>query len=460
MDVIKGLEQEGVKVHKSVKETGRILGVGSFGTVVELNIKGFGGCAGKKIHDIFVPEGGFKFLIKECKLMSGLIHPDITKFLGVCLLPSSKFPALVMELMDYSFEDVIENKPATFEKLALTTMISIFIDVASGLAYLHSRTPRVLHRDLTARNVLLDKYMNAKITDFGNSRIIETTIAMKTMTQIPGTQVYMPPEALDVQSRYNDRLDIFSFGHLALYTLIREFPKDILPATYLAPDGKLVARNEVERRSKYMVKLNAALPEENHNLYHLTRQCLHNDPSKRPSSTDLGHWLQEILNFQQGDFQETIEDPYLSEEAVRVQLSLREMEKHLNEYPSDDIQYYEILFNEEGGARKQRKAEQELREASTEAETDDRLREEDISLLEKKSKSKTKGWRAYSFTIDYKKGTFQYNKPSMLGGKSNAIKLADITEIKEMKPNGIRFSFEVHFEGKNSPWELNVYSEV
>jgi hypothetical protein len=38
--------------------------------------------------------------------------------------------------------------------------------------------------------------------------------------------------------------------------------------------------------------------------------------------------------------------------------------------------------------------------------------------------------------------------------------LADITEIKELESNGIRFTFEVHFKGKESPWELNVYSEV
>ena len=40
------------------------------------------------------------------------------------------------------------------------------------------------------------------------------------------------------------------------------------------------------------------------------------------------------------------------------------------------------------------------------------------------------------------------------------ICLDDITEINELRPEGSNFMFEVHFKRKNSPWELNVYSEV
>ena len=43
----------------------------------------------------------------------------------------------------------------------------------------------------------------------------------QTLSQIPGTLVYMPPEALDDKHHYGPSLDIFSFGHLALFTLIQ-----------------------------------------------------------------------------------------------------------------------------------------------------------------------------------------------------------------------------------------------
>ena len=98
---------------------------------------------------------------------------------------------------------------------------SVLEGVASGLLYLHDRPSPVIHRDLTAKNVLLTSSLVAKITDMGNSRIIDMRPDQmaRTLTNLPGTLVYMPPEALDDRSRYGPSLDIFSFGHLALFTI-------------------------------------------------------------------------------------------------------------------------------------------------------------------------------------------------------------------------------------------------
>ncbi len=65
--------------------------------------------------------------------------------------------------------------------------------------------------------------MVAKISDLGNSRIVNIQPGQlaHTLSRVPGTPVYMPPEAFDNHSRYGPRLDLFSFGHLALYTLIQ-----------------------------------------------------------------------------------------------------------------------------------------------------------------------------------------------------------------------------------------------
>ena len=344
MNALKQLELENVKVYKNVRETGRQLGVGSFGSVVELVIKGEGSkrFAGKKIHEVLVSSGDTSLIVKECKLMSRLTHPNVAKFHGVCKLPSSTIPTLVMELMDQSLEDVIENKTVHY---IYTTAVSIFIDIASGLAFLHGRTPQVLHRDLTARNVLLDKQMNAKITDFGNSRIVDSMMVSKTMTQAPGTQVYMPPEALDAHSKYSDRLDIFSFGHLALYTLIREFPKDLLPATYTLSNDQLAARNEVERRGHYMEKLNRKLPEPDHYFYQMTMQCLHNDPKRRPASTELLYWLQELQSYEKGNFEDSDLYDYYEGADVgatrkeRVANTLRLMPNEINKRQEEPSEY-------------------------------------------------------------------------------------------------------------------------
>ena len=61
----------------------------------------------------------------------------------------------------------------------------------------------------------------AKITDMGNSRIVRPGQVARTLSALPGTLVYMPPEAQDDAHRYGPPLDIFSFGHLALFTFIQ-----------------------------------------------------------------------------------------------------------------------------------------------------------------------------------------------------------------------------------------------
>ena len=351
---MKALEQCNVRVYRNAKETGRKLGVGSFGSVVELKIRGEGNLkfAGKKLHEVLMVGGDTSRLVKECKLMSELRHPNIARFYGVCKLPTGTVPALVMELMDHSLEDIIESDTDHDSSFPLETTISIFIDIANGLAYLHSRNPQVLHRDLTARNVLLDKSMNAKITDFGNSRIVDATRLSKTMTQTPGTLVYMPPEALDAHSKYSDRLDIFSFGHLALYAIIREFPKSLLPATFNSANGELVARSELDRRKSYVEKLRTELPTADHPLYRLIEQCLHNNPSNRPTSTTTLHWLQEIQKLEKGEddviADETYEEikalnPDATKEERRV-MTLKNIEKSVKSRTMEDEEV-QVNFN-------------------------------------------------------------------------------------------------------------------
>ena len=98
---------------------------------------------------------------------------------------------------------------------------SSLVDVSRGLLYLHTQDPPVVHRDLSARNILLTSSLGAKISDLGNARIVNLQPGQlaRTLTRIPGTHVYMPPESFDQHSRYGPQLDIFSFGHTALFTL-------------------------------------------------------------------------------------------------------------------------------------------------------------------------------------------------------------------------------------------------
>ena len=149
--------------------------------------------------------------------MSSLCHPNITQFFGLCFLPGTQLPLLVMERLETSLDDLLEHMP----NIPLSLKCSILENVASGLLYLHKRNPPVIHRDLTSRNVLLTSSLAAKITDMGNSCIMRPGQMVRTLSKLPGTLVYMPPEAQDDTHRYGAYLDIFSFGHLALFTVIQ-----------------------------------------------------------------------------------------------------------------------------------------------------------------------------------------------------------------------------------------------
>ena len=185
-------------------------------------------CAGKKIHEALLDAGNVGVqdmaskYVQECQLMSDLRHPNITLFLGVCFLPNCPLPVLLMERLDGSLDELLETLP----NVPLVLKRSLFEDVAKGLLYLHKHEPQIVHRDLTAKNVLLTSSLVAKITDFGNSRIVSLQPGQlaRTLSSAPGTLVYMPPEALSDVSRYGPSLDVFSFGHLALFTLTQVIP--------------------------------------------------------------------------------------------------------------------------------------------------------------------------------------------------------------------------------------------
>ena len=99
--------------------------------------------------------------IKECQLIATIDHSNIVQFVGLCKLPlESELPLLVMELMesnlhDYLLDDANANIPSSLKQ-------SILEDVARGLSYLHNFRIPIIHRDLTASNVLLDSALIAK----------------------------------------------------------------------------------------------------------------------------------------------------------------------------------------------------------------------------------------------------------------------------------------------------------
>ena len=252
----------------NVRLTGIRIGAGAYGSVDEVAIPG-AICAAKKIHEIFLDRSeipaveirrSISQFVRECQLMSTLRHPNIVQFMGVCFFPGSQLPALVMERLLTSLHDLLDPEidpppppgaPKPFFPLSLKC--SILHNVADGLTYLHERSPPIIHRDLSARNVLLSSDMIAKIVDLGVARMAPRMRAAATMTKGPGAIVYMPPEAIapssskPEKSKYDASIDVFSFGVVTIFTIGEVFPCDPEAPTYTdETSGLLVARTELQ----------------------------------------------------------------------------------------------------------------------------------------------------------------------------------------------------------------------
>ena len=96
--------------------------------------------------------------------------------------------------------------------LSLGQQVTMALDIARGMEYLHGRTPSVLHRDLKSPNLLVDENLRVKITDFGLAREKDTTIEGKTgLMTVCGTPLWTAPEILKGQL-YNEAADVYSFS--------------------------------------------------------------------------------------------------------------------------------------------------------------------------------------------------------------------------------------------------------
>lgn len=279
-----------------VKWMGRpSLGVGAYGSVEPLELNGML-CAGKKIHDVLVDVGNegaediAARFVEECKLMSELRHPHVVQFLGLCISPSSPLPILVMEHLYCSLDDLLEGSP----DIPLYMKRSILRDVALGLAHLHGRHPAVIHRDLTARNVLLNNNMQAKLADFGVARILNLPVGKleATLSRVPGTSTYMPPEVFNREAKYNTAVDIFSYGHLLLFTITQKQP-GVEAATYVDSSGRIVARSELERREDSVARLYGILGKE-HPFVTIVTNCLQTNAALRPTILQVYTYTYEI----------------------------------------------------------------------------------------------------------------------------------------------------------------------
>ncbi|CAN6452111.1 unnamed protein product [Victoria cruziana] len=160
---------------------------------------------------------GIDQLRNELELLAKLAHRNLVRVLGYCIEGGESI--LVYEYMpNGSLKDHLFD-PEKVEQITWTTRTKLIFGIARGLLYLHEESRlKIIHRDLKASNILLDKEMNPKISDFGVAKLIELDQSRGDMSRIAGTFGYIAPECL-LQGQFSVKSDIFSFGVLLLEIL-------------------------------------------------------------------------------------------------------------------------------------------------------------------------------------------------------------------------------------------------
>lgn len=180
------------------------LGAGGFGTVYRGTLKDKRVVAVKKANQ--PGEADKNQFLNEMAILTQINHRHIVRLHGCCLETAN--PLLVYEFV--SNGDLAENL-ASARAMGWAKRLQVATQVADALAYLHAAaSPPILHRDVKTANILLDDNLDAKVADFGISRLIpEGEKCVSTVVQ--GTLGYLDPEYFQTL-QLTDKSDVYSLG--------------------------------------------------------------------------------------------------------------------------------------------------------------------------------------------------------------------------------------------------------
>jgi len=207
---------------------------------------------------------------EEIKLMSELQHPNIVMFLGASLRP----PTICLILEYCVFGNMIEFLRGAKENeiaVSMHLILKMALDIARGIKYLHEKMS-IIQRDLKGRNVLVDENFNAKIADFGLSRMkSEESDAALTAC---GTPAWTAPEIVRMEE-YTEKVDVYSYGVVLWELIMRQEP-------YEGEGGIQIAYMAAEQG------LRPPRPEFAPKVYcDLMEECWADSPDDRPTFSEI-----------------------------------------------------------------------------------------------------------------------------------------------------------------------------
>ncbi|KAM7530496.1 hypothetical protein LguiB_033906 [Lonicera macranthoides] len=237
-------------------------------------------------------QGNREFL-NEIGMISCLQHPNLVKLHGCCIEGDQLM--LVYEYMENnSLANALFGSANSHLTLDWHTRFKICIGIARGLAFLHEESRiKIVHRDIKATNVLLDRDLNPKISDFGLARLNEED-KTHVSTRVAGTIGYMAPEYA-LWGYLSDKADVYSFGVVALEIVSGNNNADYMPnddciclldwACQLQKKGNL--HDLVDQRLGSKVNI-----EEAERMVEVALLCTNASPSQRPIMSEVVSMLE------------------------------------------------------------------------------------------------------------------------------------------------------------------------
>ncbi|KAJ4750158.1 Serine/threonine-protein kinase [Rhynchospora pubera] len=267
------------------------LGEGGFGAVFE-------GSWGKEtiaVKSLYNIERGKKDFLAEVETIGCIHHINLVRLIGFC---ADKFNRLlVYEYMSNGSLDKWIYCSEGRVPLDWPIRFKIITDIAKGLCYLHEECrQRIVHFDIKPENILLDDKFNAKVSDFGLSKLIDREKS-GVMTRMRGTPGYLAPEWLT--SVVTEKVDVYSFGVVVMEILCGRRNID---NSQTKENHHLIAMLEIKSKSNKLLDLidknigDVELYEgEIMNVMELAMWCLQWDSNRRPSMSAVVKVLERAM---------------------------------------------------------------------------------------------------------------------------------------------------------------------
>ncbi|XP_009784604.1 cold-responsive protein kinase 1 [Nicotiana sylvestris] len=188
------------------------IGEGGFGSVYKGRLRS-GKMAAIKVLSSESKQGVKEFLT-EIKVISDVEHGNLVKLYGCCIEDDHRI-LIYNYLENNSLAQTLLGGGHSSIQFSWRTRTKICIGVAKGLAYLHEQVkPHIIHRDIKASNILLDKDLTPKISDFGLAKLIPPNMT-HVSTRVAGTIGYLAPEYA-IRGQATRKSDVYSYGVLLI----------------------------------------------------------------------------------------------------------------------------------------------------------------------------------------------------------------------------------------------------